>query len=390
MDLLVLSILHRLGGQVPLYHESYLKGDGMVEFPQVQPGQLANLFQPIHQGVSVHEQLPGGFGHVQVVLEEALNGHEGFSVQRVQAAILEDLLQEHFAQGGRQLINQTADAQVFVADDILFRIEYLADLQGHLCFLIGAGQVLDVVHDGTDTDGYLGVELGVQGIGDTFRYLFDFLDVGAGLDFLHQYDILLPGGDDVVLVLVREDILDHVKGQHVGLGVELDQEYHPGLLGVEAQLLGLDVDVAGENVVQDDVFDEGALVVLFIVQILDVGKGYGQHRRDLFRELVLPFDEYDILPLGTGADGLVGVAAGGNSVGGVGQLIPHALSHFSDFNKLAACDDDAVVIDHADHAVHSISHLVNDSLKQTIRHRMPLSEFFRKYRIVYTILYFTV
>ena len=163
------SILDRLGGQIPLYNQGYLEGDSVVEFPQIQTGELADLFQTVYQGVSVYEQLPGSFGYVQVVFEETLDGHEGFSVQSVQTAVLENFLQEHFAQGGGQLIDQTADTQVFIADDVLFGVEYLTNFQSNLGFLVGTGQILDVVHNGTDPDGNLGVEFGVQGMEDVVR-----------------------------------------------------------------------------------------------------------------------------------------------------------------------------------------------------------------------------
>ena len=228
----------------------------MVEFAQIQTGELADLFQTVNQSISVNEELSGGFGHVQVVLEEALDGHESFAVQRIEGTVLEYFLQEHFAQSGGQLINQTADTEVFVGNDILFGVEYLTNFKGNLSFLVGTSQILDVVNNGTDTDGNLDIELGIESICDGLCDLFNFLDVGVGLDFLDENDILFAGGDDIVLVLVREDILNHIKGEDIGLGMELDKEYNTGFFRIEAQFLGLYIDIAGKNVVKNDVLDE--------------------------------------------------------------------------------------------------------------------------------------
>ena len=104
---------HRLlpvfpGGQVLAHHQRYPEDDSVVELPQVQACQLADLLQPVDQGVPVDEQLPGGLGYVQAVLKELVDGKEGLLIQRIQGVLLENLPQEDLAQGGRQLIDQTA------------------------------------------------------------------------------------------------------------------------------------------------------------------------------------------------------------------------------------------------------------------------------------------
>ena len=186
----------------------------------------------------MYKQLSGGFGYVQVILKEALNGHESLTIQGLQASLLEYLLQKHLAQGGGQLIDQSADTQIFIADDVLLVLKYLADLQGDLRLLVCLGKILDVIHDGGDTDDYLGVELGGQRVRNVGSRALHVSHFGAGLQLLHQNDIMLAHADYVVTGLVGEHILQHFKGHHLGLSEELDQEYHSGLLGVEVKLLG--------------------------------------------------------------------------------------------------------------------------------------------------------
>ena len=178
------SEFHRVVGQVLLHHQGHLKDDGVLKLPQVQAGNLLDLLQAVHQGVPVDEQLPGGLGDVQVVLEEPLDGEQGLMVQGVDGALLEHLFQEHLAQGGGQLVNQPGDAQVVIADDGLLGVEHLAHFQGHLGLFEGAGQVLDAADHGADAHGAVGVEFAGEGVHNGAGQLVQVLLVDVGLDLL--------------------------------------------------------------------------------------------------------------------------------------------------------------------------------------------------------------
>ena len=143
------------GNEVLLDHQRHLEGNGIIELPQVQAGELLDLLQPVHQGVAVDEQLPGSLGHVQVVFKELVDGEQSLLVQSVDGVLLKDLLEEHLAQDGGQLIDQPADAQVLIVDDRLLGVEHLAHVDGHAGLLIGPGQVPDVVDHGADADDHL-------------------------------------------------------------------------------------------------------------------------------------------------------------------------------------------------------------------------------------------
>ena len=91
--------------------------------------------------------------------------------------------------GGRKLIDQTADAQVFIADDRLFVVEYAADFDGHLRFLKGLGNVLELGRNRADTDDALDEQFGIERVFDGFRTLDELLDVAVGLDFLDHNDV---------------------------------------------------------------------------------------------------------------------------------------------------------------------------------------------------------
>ena len=75
-------------GQILSDHQSHLEDDGMVKLPQIKAGELLDLFQTVDQGVAVDEQLPGGFGNVQIVLEELVDGEQGLRMEMPLSALL--------------------------------------------------------------------------------------------------------------------------------------------------------------------------------------------------------------------------------------------------------------------------------------------------------------
>ena len=97
----------------------------MVELAQIKAGELLDLLQTVDQGVAVDKQLPGGFGNIQIVFEELVDGEQGLLIQRINGALLEDLAEEDLTQGSGQLIDQAADTQILIIDDALLILENL-------------------------------------------------------------------------------------------------------------------------------------------------------------------------------------------------------------------------------------------------------------------------
>ena len=86
----------------------------MLKLAQIQPGQLADLLQPVHQRVAVYKQLREVSETLRLFSKEALNGHQCLAIQAIKAALLEHLLQEHLAQRGGQLVDQPSDAEILI------------------------------------------------------------------------------------------------------------------------------------------------------------------------------------------------------------------------------------------------------------------------------------
>ena len=53
----------------------------MLELAEVEACDLADLLKSVNESVSMYEELSGGFRNVQIVLEEALNGHKCLAVE---------------------------------------------------------------------------------------------------------------------------------------------------------------------------------------------------------------------------------------------------------------------------------------------------------------------
>ena len=123
---------------------------------------LFDLLQAIDQGVPVDKKLPGGFRNIQIVLKELIDSKQCFLVQGVDGILLEHLGKENITQGGGQLIDQAADAQILIIDNGLFRVEYLTHINSGLGFLVGIRQLTQMLCHSTHTDHGLDVEFVFQ------------------------------------------------------------------------------------------------------------------------------------------------------------------------------------------------------------------------------------
>ena len=63
----------------------------MVKLPQIQAGELLDLFQAVHQGVTVDKQLAGSLRYIQIVLKELIDGKQCLLIQRIDGVLLEHL-----------------------------------------------------------------------------------------------------------------------------------------------------------------------------------------------------------------------------------------------------------------------------------------------------------
>ena len=148
-----------------------------------------------------------------------------------------------------------------------------------------------------DADDRLGMELRAEGVNDRPRQFLQVLGLDACFDFLDKHNIRLADIEDKILLLVREEILnDLISGDVVG-GNDPDQQSYPVDVDVEMQLPGLDVDSAGQDIVQNYIFNEVIAVIFLIVVLLDAGEGDGQNRRVAGGHIIGALDKDSIVRL---------------------------------------------------------------------------------------------
>ena len=100
-----------------------------------------------------------------------------------------------------------------------------------------------------------------------------------------------------------------IRDSHIGAAHLADQEHGAGDLGHKVQLFGTDVDIAQQDVVRDNIFDKGGLIVLFLVVGLGAVEGHRRHGTHHLRQLVLPPRKGGVVELGAPArQGLEGIA----------------------------------------------------------------------------------
>ena len=217
----------------------------------------------------MHKQLARGFRNVEIVFKELLDGEEGFMVERLNRPSFKDLPQEHVAEGGRELIDQTGNPQVVIADDRFFGIEHLADLQRDLRLLEAARKVLDPDDRGPDPNHHLGVKLAAQRIYNRAGELLEVFALDARLGLLDQHDVTFRDVENEILLLVREEVLDHIECGNIVGSNDPDQQDYPGGIGVEMQLAGFDINITRQDIIKDHVFNKVAAVIFFVVILLD-------------------------------------------------------------------------------------------------------------------------
>ena len=346
----------------------------MVELTQVKTGQLLDLLQTIHQRVTVDEQLTGGLGHVQIVLEELIDGEQSLLIQRIQRILLEHFGQEDLAQGGGQLIDQTANAQIFVVDNALLGVKHLAHIDSGLGFLVSVCQTTHMVGNRADTDHGLNEQLALQLLLHGPGHSLQLLSLLATLQLLDHSDIGLVDAQGKVQLLVAEVVGDHIHGSHIGMTHLTNQEHSSGSIGSEMQFLCTDIDIAGQDVIHNNILNEGASVVLFLVESLCIVQGDESHGAASLCALVIAGAEHGVLEeISSGHHGTEGLLVEGD----------HMVACSSDPHSsicptltlqvgVGAANHITFGIDHAESTLSHILQLNHYTLKNTTGHRkMP-------------------
>ena len=177
----------------------------------------------------------------------------------------------------------------------------------------------------------MGVEFAGEGVRDGACELLEVAALGVRLNLLDKRDFLLVDIDNEVLGLVGKQVLNDVIGGNVGARNDLEQQSNTRHLAVEVKLSRLEVNIAGQDVVHNDIFDEVGTVVFFVVILLDAGKADGEQLRILLGIFIGALHKHGVVVFCTAAKGFVCVTVDDERGGGAEGLGIDALVDLTDF-----------------------------------------------------------
>ena len=126
---------------------------------------------------------------------------------------------------------------------------------------------------------------------------------------------------------------------------------------------GLDIDVAGQDVVEDYILDEVVAVILLVIILLDAGQCHSQNAAVPGSHFVRALHKDRKLRLGLGTERLVGISIPHKQI----LIFPHVqheiFTGLPDASEIAAGDNGSSIVHNADHTVDGIPHLVDNALE---------------------------
>ena len=255
-------------------------------------------------------------------------------------------------------------------NDRLLVFKHLADLDGDLRLLIAVGQLAQVVGRRADADDRLHVQLRVHGALNALGQRADILRGLVRRHFLDDDNVRLAHAEHEIMLPVREHVLDQLEHgdiRHVHL---THQQHSARHVGGKMQLLGAHIHVAGENVVRNDVLNEGGLIVLFLKVRAGLRHADGRENADAARRLVIALDKHGILKTRrAGRQNLIRACVRCK------QLLLHfthrglkVIQARADHRKLTAGNDKPLLVHNTNAARGGIFHLNDHALKNSARH----------------------
>ena len=344
-------------------HKCNLENDCMVKLTKIKAGELFDFFKTVNKRVSVDKKLTAGFGNVEVVFEELLDGEKGFLIEAFDGTFFEYFSEEHFAESGGKLIDKSCDAKVIVAYDGFIGIKDFSDFKSNLCFFKAFCKVFDAGCGSTDTNIYSGEEFTSESINNGTCEFFKICTFDTRTDLFYEDDIGFAYAEDEVFGFIREEILDNIENGDIIGSEDADEENNSGNIGGEAEFSCFDVDIAGKNIIKNNVFYKVCTVVFFIIILFDSCKGDSHKRAELCSKFIGASYKNCKLRLLFGTESFIcktvaNMTFTGGTVIGYKEVVSFACT-----GKVAAGNNGCTVVNHADGTTDAVMHLVYYTLK---------------------------
>ncbi len=136
------------------------------------------------------------------------------------------------------------------------------------------------------------------------------------------------------------------------------------------ELVALQIDIARQDVIQNHIFDEIASVIFFIIILLDVVHGHSQNFYIAPGVRVSAGNKGSIARPLAAAKGLKSVFIVDKDIVTGHILCDPIIEHISHTAQIAAGNDNRRLISHTDGTVDGVAHLVDNSLEQSVGHKL--------------------
>ena len=227
----------------------------------------------------------------------------------------------------------------------------------------------------TDADHALEIEIVMQllfnGFGDLVNFLVAVRRAGQLFD---ENKVRFIDAEDKVLLSVGKHVGNGFEGGHIGALRLPDQKDGAGHIRSKVQLLGADVNISRQDIVGNDVLYKDRLVMLFFVVDLCLLKSDRSKNAHTARRGVMAINKDGIVqPRAEPADGLVRAGIGSEDLIRIfAEAAVEIVKLCADHGKLAARDNDPLIVHNADTPVGGIFHLDDDALENPAGHNVCL------------------
>ena len=210
-------------------------------------------------------ELTGCLGHIQVIFKKFIDCGQCFLIERIRQIFAEDFGHKHFAQRNRELIDQTANAEVVVRYHVFVCVENFSYFECHLRLFVRTRYTLDLVDRISVGNAHLGHGLRIQHIHQhSCGLVHIFEGVGVFQFFYNNNALLIDRGDKILRSrceqalygFLRADVFFHLRFYH---------ENNAAHVGVDAQLFRTVIDIHQKEVVKKKILDKVVFVQTLFV-----------------------------------------------------------------------------------------------------------------------------
>ncbi len=244
----------------------------------------------------------------------------------------------------------------------------MAHVHGDLGLFERPGHVLQLVDHRAHADHMRNAHFLVQRSVDLLGHPSRLAAV-AGFQLFNQSDFAFADGDDKILLPVRKKLRQGFRHSGVLPVLQADAVDRALAFADKVHLSGFDVDVPGQDIVQNDFFDKSHLIMLFVILGFAVFDGHGgepAHQRSLFADAA---GEHRVFPAAFKTSHQAeGISAGLQFLQPGFEKFRGGFNAFPDKLQLGAGGNHTCIIHYAQDKINLVFYLKQYALKQTSRH----------------------